>query len=1327
MNRGHRRIALVIVLLAALLAVGAALMLYKPQDAETAQGNLIANGDFSAVTGNMPDGWEKGMWETSAGASYLEAVTLEDGTTAALVENAAANDARFEQTVAVRPNTTYRLSARVRAEGADPTKTGANLSFLGIYGTSRCAYETDGEWVTLTLYAQTGKNQREATVCVRLGGYGSENVGRAWFTDVTLEQAETVPVGEEVLSIATPEPQKQSAEKKTGTGGGVIAGLLLAGAAYLLLCGLLLPLLRGGEGTLSSRTGLTGGHLALLIILLSAAVRLAIASVVPGYGVDMGCFSAWAGKMAAKGPASFYEEGYFCDYPPAYMLVLGLVGSVANLLGIPLSGMGGQMLLKLVPIACDAALAGLLYRAALGAVGERAALALCALMAFNPAFIITGAAWGQIDSVLTVLLVLVLLRAQKGQWHMAIPLYALAVLTKPQAGLLALLGVAALVRDCIGRGEELQARRQARRRAGLGLLLGVAVMLAVALPFSANQSSAFWLVDKYVETLSSYDYATLSTGNLMFLLGGNWRANSTALLGPMTYGQLGVALMVLSFAAGIAVCLRGRGRSRLLLAAAMTMQLVFVLGGKMHERYILPALALLLLAYLETRDVRLLLSAALASAAAAVNIGVVLAFEYLLAPNLWLGYVLAAVQLLAAGLTVWAAASLSLGGEPMTLPARVRATRATDGAEAEEDGEQPVSAAEKRMRDELLHPKDCRLHLKRRDWAIMLGLTAAYAIVGFYRLGATSAPQTGYTSTAAGESVVLDLGERREDFHIYYYGGISDTQFSFAVSDDGEAYSQESDAFFDRGECFKWQALRAPVYKEDGVTVKGASGGMLSFSGRYLRVTFKGAGSALWEIAAMDSEGNPLPVTLIGVSGALEGRADDPGRLIDEQDAVPDVPSWFNSMYFDEIYHARTGYEHAHGLSTYETTHPPLGKVFMSWCIRLMGMTPFAWRFAGALCGVLMIPMIYLLAMQLFGRTRWAALAAALLACDCMHYTQTRIATIDSFPVLFMMGMFLCMARWMKMSFYHQPLWRTLVPLALSGAFMGLAIASKWIGCYGAVGLAVLFFVRFYALWRQSVYARAHENEAPAFARAANLFARNGARTIAACCVFFVAVPVVIYVASYIPYLRYYGEVRWNLRTLERIWNAQVTMFEYHKNLVAEHYFASPWYEWPVIARPMWYYNADFKTPGMASSILAFGNPAVWWTGLAGILFVLGYSVYRNALPALRVLPGRDDEYDRALPVIAVAFLSGYLPWVLVSRLTFIYHYFASVPWIILATAQGLRCLERRAARAAHVLAALLAVAALALFIGFFPLASGFEVPRAWCDAMNWFHNWMWY
>ena len=1306
-QRNKKRIGIVALLLAAALFVFVA-MVRRGGDMPIQQGNLLRNGDFSAVTGSMPDGWNTGMWVTSAGASYLEAATV-DGIPAVLVENAAPNDARFEQTVTVRENATYKLTARVMAEGCDPAILGANVSFLGVYGTSNDVHDTAGQWETLTAYGHTGKGQKEITVCARLGGYGAEATGKAWFADVRLEQIEEAPVGAEVIALNTPAPKKEEPVKDgEGDKRAVIPGLLAASAAYLLAAYAIVRTLFVG-GQMDRKKGTK-----ILIAMMAAAflLRLWLAGMIRGYGVDMGCFGAWAGKMAHGGPANFYEEGYFCDYPPAYLLVLWVLGSISSLLGIPFGTMGGEVLLKTVPMICDLLLACAVFRG----VGGRAALGAAALLLLSPAFIITGACWGQIDSVLAVLLVAMLFLAREGKWQIAIPVFALSVLAKPQAGLLAPLGVAALARDVIK-------NKNARKPAGLGILFGLLVTAAVVLPFSENQASAFWLVDKYVETLSSYDYATLSTGNLMFLLGGNWTANTKALAFGVTYGQLGMALMALSFIFGIAVYLRGKDRKRLFLASAVTMQLVFVLGSKMHERYILPALALLLLSYIETGDKRLLISCLLASAASAVNIGAVLAFEHLIAPNLWLGYLIGVVQLAAAALTVWAAVSLSMGREPMRLaPHKVRAVPENGAAQENE----AVSAQEARMREELLYPQDYRMHMKKRDYVIMLALTAVYAVIGFYHLGVTRAPQGGYTSTAQGEYAVIDLGERHENFRIYYYGGISDTQFSFSVSDDGVMFTDDTGAFFDRGECFKWHAMRTPAYDEKG-KVTGANGGMLSFSGRYIRVTFAGAASALWEVAAVNENGKVIPAVSAEAFGGVEGRMSDPMGLIDEQDTVPDKPSYMNSMYFDEIYHGRTGYEHANALHTYETTHPPLGKVFMSWCIRLMGMTPFAWRFAGALCGVLMVPAMYLLAMQLLHRTALSALCALLMSADCMHYTQTRIATIDSFPVLFMMLMFLLMARWMKMSFYHHRLRDTFVPLALSGVCMGLAIASKWIGCYGAVGLAVLFFVRFIGLWRQYVYAKAHKDEDPAFARAAALFPDRGMKTIAACCVFFVLIPLVIYILSYIPYLRAYGEVKWNLRTLERLWDAQVTMLDYHANLVAEHYFASPWYEWPLIVKPMWYYNADFAPAGMASSILAFGNPAVWWTGLAGIVFVLVMSVYRNALPALRVIPGRQDENDRVLAVIAIAFLSAYLPWVLVSRLTFIYHYFASVPWIIISVAIALSYLARRQKKLAAALGALLAAAAAALFIGFYPLASGAEVPRAWCDAMAWFDGWMWY
>ncbi|MFR2150614.1 MAG: hypothetical protein ACLS7Z_08930 [Christensenellales bacterium] len=222
-----------IVVLFALLVIAAVsftLSSGSAKDAVPQTGNLIANGDFSILEDGQPKGWETGMWVTSAGASYLEAVTLADGTTSALVENAASNDARFEQAVAVRENTTYKLTARVMAEGCGEGTKGANVSFSGIYGTSRDLHDTDGQWETLTLYGRTGKGQKEVTVMVRVGGYGSENTGKAWFTDVRLEQVETVPVGETVLDLATPAPSKKTDTSEPKTARDMSIPLLIGAA-----------------------------------------------------------------------------------------------------------------------------------------------------------------------------------------------------------------------------------------------------------------------------------------------------------------------------------------------------------------------------------------------------------------------------------------------------------------------------------------------------------------------------------------------------------------------------------------------------------------------------------------------------------------------------------------------------------------------------------------------------------------------------------------------------------------------------------------------------------------------------------------------------------------------------------------------------------------------------------------------------------------------------------------------------------------------------------------------------------------------------------------
>ena len=89
----------------------------------------------------------------------------------------------------------------------------------------------------------------------------------------------------------------------------------------------------------------------LLVLLACAAVlRIGLTLVTEGYSTDVACFTAWAQRLADLGPGQFYSPDYFADYPPGYMLVLWVLGSLGKLLGMNVSGKGFVLLLSSVPI-----------------------------------------------------------------------------------------------------------------------------------------------------------------------------------------------------------------------------------------------------------------------------------------------------------------------------------------------------------------------------------------------------------------------------------------------------------------------------------------------------------------------------------------------------------------------------------------------------------------------------------------------------------------------------------------------------------------------------------------------------------------------------------------------------------------------------------------------------------------------------------------------------------------------------------------------------------------------------------------------------------------
>ncbi|MEB3205078.1 MAG: hypothetical protein VKP57_10305, partial [Candidatus Sericytochromatia bacterium] len=67
------------------------------------------------------------------------------------------------------------------------------------------------------------------------------------------------------------------------------------------------------------------------LVAFAVLLRLVLMVGAPGFEADVRTFHAWAYKLAHEGPWHFYET-IWCDYTPAYLYVLGLIGMVDALL-----------------------------------------------------------------------------------------------------------------------------------------------------------------------------------------------------------------------------------------------------------------------------------------------------------------------------------------------------------------------------------------------------------------------------------------------------------------------------------------------------------------------------------------------------------------------------------------------------------------------------------------------------------------------------------------------------------------------------------------------------------------------------------------------------------------------------------------------------------------------------------------------------------------------------------------------------------------------------------------------------------------------------------
>ena len=320
----------------------------------------------------------------------------------------------------------------------------------------------------------------------------------------------------------------------------------------------------------------------LLLILFAVLLRVALFPA-PGAEGDLYYFGQWLNAAADRGPRSFYSTNWgdygvlFCDYVPFNAYIFWVFGSLAkalSLFGTPYI----NYITKLIPTIFDAATVLMIFAFVRKRFDFRAALVTAALYAFNPAVILDSAVWGQMDAVYTFFLLLSLMLMLKSKPKLSAVVFAIALLTKPQSIALAPLLIFLIL------------KKYGWRQMVTALLTVTATVFAVIVPMEWSNPITF-LWNSYFGAYSGYGETTVNAFNIWAL--GGLRQPDTLLFLAAGWIMFGLATAFILYA------LHKRSDTSdelpILFAAFMLFFSFFMLPTRMHERYMFPALSVLVL------------------------------------------------------------------------------------------------------------------------------------------------------------------------------------------------------------------------------------------------------------------------------------------------------------------------------------------------------------------------------------------------------------------------------------------------------------------------------------------------------------------------------------------------------------------------------------------------------------------------------------------------------------------------------------------------------------------------------------------------------------
>ncbi len=353
---------------------------------------------------------------------------------------------------------------------------------------------------------------------------------------------------------------------------------------------------------------------------------------------------------------------------------------------------------------------------------------------------------------------------------------------------------------------------------------------------------------------------------------------------------------------------------------------------------------------------------------------------------------------------------------------------------------------------------------------------------------------------------------------------------------------------------------------------------------------------------------------------------------------------------FDEVYFINFASDYFTG-SYYFDLHPPLGKLLLYGFGLLTGFNgqpavsaigesftnvSYAYlRLFPIICGSLIPPIIYLLARRLKLSIVAAVFASIAIIVENSLVVQSKFVLMDNSLILFGFLGLLLYLKSLDTDISVSPRQKFALKL-LAGISLSFALSIKW------TGASFLGMVLAFELYR-AIKQR---------------FSRKEFMQSIFC---FVLAPIIVYLSIFYIHFKllpnpgpgdaFMSQAFKSSSFVDRFAELNKVMLLSNGSLSTAHAYASKWYTWPIMERGIYYWQ-DSQYPD--KMIYLLGNPFVYWLSSLGLIVLLIFVIFKK------------DRSKTAL-FLLFGFLLNYLPFALITRPMFLYHYFVALIFAIIS------------------------------------------------------------